>query len=447
MMRRLIALLAALLLAHPVAAQVVGSTPTAYGGAAPFRYPIPTNGAASVVGDSILLQYTDGAQRQYNAGNIANWAGALTFGRFVWIGNYAVAGTRSDQWGGQIASAIADGSKTVMIGTGVNDISAGRTGAQVLATMTGYIDQIVAAKKLPIVIGMIGAAGFSAAQVQERDAYNAGIAAYLTSRGVYVDAASAVLVNASPGVIPVWKVDHNALDGDGAGDGVHPSTIGARAIGQLVAVRTEWRNLAVMGRLPTSNAATASQLIANGLFGTQTGGTAYGSGVSSPAGSSAPAGWSITRSGSTGQVVDVVSFAGAPGLGTKVVHSISFVAPSSTARLTQTYNLLSSGLAGGSSYKAVARLHVPAGQRLKGVSLMMQWTVGGSTSVVYDMYSLLASTGNWPTVDVDIPLETPALPFPVGTATLAEMSIRIYPVTGETNDVTVEVSQTGVNKQ
>lgn len=425
----------------PAIAQVPANAPPAHGGGSIGAL----GNRVTVIGDSFArAQYTDGAHRQRNAQSFLTWWSDLMGGQIDWAGSFGASGERTDEWLDRLPAAIADPSDMLVITTPVNDIAQGRTGAAAFANVRKIVDAARAAGKLPVVVGCIGAASFSAAQIGERDGYNAKIKAYLDGRGVYVDAPSVVLDGYAPGAPVVFKPGYNFAPG-GTPDGVHLSIAGSAALGRAMAALPAFRQLRVRAWPAAMAGAGATQLVGNPVFASKSGGTTLPGGFTSTAGTTAPLGYALTRSGGAA-VSEQISFA-AKGNGQVLTRTIAFNAPPATASSRLSYSLMSAGLTSGRGYRAFARVHVPAGQAFGGLALMMQWTVGGSTTVVYDMYPLLDGAGPWPTFAHDLVLETPPLAFPSGQATQAEVSLRAYPVEGVTSTATFDVQQIGVMPQ
>jgi lysophospholipase L1-like esterase len=388
-----------------------------------------------VIGDSFIRnQYTDGARRQLNAQNFLNWWNGISEGRLLWSGNYGVSGQRTDQWLARLSMALAEASDWLLISTPVNDIaqkypSAGECGVTAFANVKTIINAALAAGKVPICLGCAGAVTFNEEQINQRDIYNRLVSSYLSMRGVYVDVPSVVLASNNP---VVFKPRFNYAP-KGQPDGVHLSTIGSAYLGRYMASMPEFKNIKLTSKLPTVDEQTDRQILTNALFLQTEGGTALPSGFTG----ARPAGVRFSRQG--GAVNETVKIA-ASDFGNKLIREDKYFGPG-LQQTRQTIDI-AKNVSNGNGYKAVAKVHIPAGHvSLQGVALMMQWTVDGETSVVYDMYPLL-DTGGWPEFPHTLVMETPVLKVPAGNLTLAEVSVRAYSLTA--GYATFEVSQMAV---
>lgn len=257
------------------------------GVSSPFPYRRIENNVAAL-GDSRMQQvYADSAQTRMQARHWFVQANALMGNRMLMVGNFAVAGLRSDQYLQYVANAIATNARWCIIWGVINDITAGVSAlgsGGFWAGMSTAVDKLVAAGMNVIMVSETGISTLTSAQQGYVNQYNQLCREKTESTvGVYYfDINSALLDSATS--VPTFRTGYSQ-------DGTHTVTLGGAAGG--VAYFAQFGGLFAPFGQQAANASDVGanggiQLLTNPMWITATGAT-FGGG--SPPTGAGPANW------------------------------------------------------------------------------------------------------------------------------------------------------------
>lgn len=377
-----------------------------------FAAPNLLSGDVFMEGDSRLNSfYNDGTKNNKNAGNHLVVANTQMGQRMNVIGNLAVAGQRSDEYNSATPAMVASAAGT-LIGLGVvNDIAQGRTGADSWTTVKGIIDAAIGAGKGVIWHTEPGAEGFNATQIGYRNAFNASLLAYAAANAGKLrvwDFAAAVLVDPTSSSSIAFKPGYSY-------DGTHLSNIGARFAGVAFAA---WAATQIGGTAAVLSTLQASNVVTNKQFATATGGS-----VQAALTGTAPAGWSVVRTGTGGGSVSVS--ASPDGNGNEMVIAATGAAAGDRVQASQQ---VTTGLALNDKVRFLVEVAVDAGaSNLRSVRAQLAgWYNGVQLSTLkFDMQPI-AAPGNAPaSAYVDLLAPEIMTLFTAGATTFDRVDITV----------------------
>lgn len=185
----------------------------------------------------IAAQYQDSTQYILSNKAWMNWtAGALRTQGKPWltIGNYAVSGTRTDQFASQITTALTKNPSMIGMDGPVNDIAqnyptAGTVAATALANLKSYIKQINDTGTPVIYVWERGANSFTAAQIGALNDFNRSMADYLQWGDDWRGTPNVIVVDPTPYTVTTSSNGTIALQN--SADGTHDNVAAASKLG------------------------------------------------------------------------------------------------------------------------------------------------------------------------------------------------------------------------
>lgn len=251
----------------------------------------------AIIGDSITNNnyFNSGSNPQlqsYHCAGYWNWAASLLGQRLLLVNAGGVGGNQTPDVLARLQRDMLSYSPTFgLVMIGINDLYAGTSAATIIANLTSIYSQM-RDQGITVIACTITPGTFSAAQIRQWTAVNAWIVDYcrVTTGMICADTAAAYL---------------SSTDGAPAtgatGDGIHPSIIGALAIGRCLYELLD----SIIPKVPVLSAsslplgASTKSIILNGLcFGNNPSGT---NGWTAQAGitGNGPNSWNASRSGTT----------------------------------------------------------------------------------------------------------------------------------------------------
>lgn len=338
-----------------------------------------------MMGDSrIASQYNDNTlRRNKNAGNFLNVANTQLGQRMQSVGNFAVAGQRSDQFMVPLSQALATKARFLVVFGVVNDLAQNVGAVAAWANIRQIIDAGISAGMIVITCTEPGATGFTAAQIAERNDFNARLYAYAAQKpGLLVlDYAGLVLDPTATSSITFRTQGGQSL----SYDGTHLANSGARVVGTALAglLAPMIPSRPVGQPIDGLSQSGTAMLLKNGLFLTTTGGSTA-AGITG----SVPANWGALRTGAATANVSTQASTNPDGIGNEFVIAATSTAANERIQLSQS---VTTGVTFGDVMNAICEVGVDAGSsNMRSVrAYITTWTDGLTVSTQrFDMQPL-----------------------------------------------------------
>lgn len=358
------------------------------------------------------------------------WANLLMGSPMRLVGNFGVAGNRTDQMLDRISAVEAAGAEWVFVQGGINDLSASVPVATVVANLVAICERLRKTAKV-VLLNLAPNTTYTAAIV----AVNAALSAYARSAGnlVLVDVFSAVV---------------NSTDTTGAfaanmsNDGLHLTVAGARAYGAAISTAIG-KFMPTVPFLPASAAdsaainASASQILTNPLM-SGSGGTVSGTGASGTVATS----WSAGTDTGTVTSVWLHGQSRSDGIGVDQQVTCSGAAANAIVNLRQTGGL-NTRVAAGDTIFACGSISLSGMADVARVQPSVIVTVDGVSSV---LHCLDHSDTTWPQTDVSFNWRTPDFLL-TAVPTVLQLFIRIRFGSSGSGACVAKFGRTGIYKR
>lgn len=331
------------------------------------------------LGDSRTAQGggdTNGGGKFTDLRYFPNFANALSGHRMRCIGNWGVAGDRTDQMLTRLSAALAGRPNMFVLWGGVNDISQGYTGAQAYANLKTAADTARALGILVVLVTEAGATGFTSAQIKYVNDLNGSLRAYANRypNVILFDEASIVRAPTTTDIqFRAGTVQPEAIQ-------VHRSQYGGYLAGKEFAkiVNTLVPPARILPYSVLEKRSTSNYDLEDfPLFSTPTGGT-NGTGFTGPI----PSGYASTKIGNGSAVLSNAS--NADGFGNDLI--ITAAGGFQEGGYINDWGSLGSRVSAGDVIEALAEFEITSPVKLQGVAMDIDLSVDGNVTAYGDGY-------------------------------------------------------------